>query len=1030
MPKRFLAGVFAAALVINGGGYVVNAQQVASTQQQTGICVGTVFDTEGEPVVGATVKVAGANVGTMTDIDGNFSLNGVKKGATINITAIGYASQSKTWNGDKLVFTLSMEDNALDELVVVGYGVQKKANVTGAVSQMNASAIENRSVASVSAAMAGEMPGVVVVQSSGAPGAQTGSITIRGNNSVNSASPLVIVDGVPGSMNNIDPQDVENISVLKDAASAAIYGVQAANGVILITTKKGKLNTAPVISYTGTVSFTSPTTKLDPVNARDYTMLMREAILNVDPTTDVSAYDKKLEQYADGTLDPTGTNWWDETFKSHGTETAHTIQINGGSSNTVYMASLGYLYQGGILSQNTYNRYNARVNLETQLKPWLKFGTNTSFYRGIQKDGYNGVSGIVQHVNRLNASLSPYNEEGELIAPGSMQNPIAEAEKYSTGIYKVKNDQLFTNFYLDIKPIEGLSIKPLFSWRHDGQDYYNFRKVLLYGGSYNGGDNGSRRGNHNYYNWDWMTYQATANYNKTFAEKHSLGLLVGYEALRYMYRYTTAYRENGGDNALDQVLGSLSETGMKNTDGGLDMTRQSWFGRVQYDFDNRYLLEANFRADASSRFPKENRWGYFPAVSAAWRISQESFMEGTRGWLDQLKLRLGWGRTGNEELGDDYYPGVATYAYTNVLMGTQYINGLYESRYVNSNIKWASVTNWELGLEAAMFGSRLTFEGSLYKRTTNDMLLNLPILGVLGVDAPMQNAGSVENKGVDLTIGYNQRFNRDWSIGVTFNAGYNHNEITNLSGTEGVAPGTSDTQWYLEGEAIGSYYGYIADGLFKDEAEVKAGPLRTGNEKPGNIRFKDWASYDEDGNVIPVPDGKVTTADRAVIGKTAPSWMGGINVNVTYRDFDFSMLWQGAFDYERYMTGEASQAFYNGGTINNWMMEERWTPETPNGTYPRLYQNSASSPDVTVINSFWCEDASYVRLKNLTFGYTIPAKITDRIGINRVRVYFNGENLLTFSGIYKKGIDPEAPQGRGAYYANVRKLSLGLKVTF
>lgn len=405
-------------------------------------------------------------------------------------------------------------------------------------------------------------------------------------------------------------------------------------------------------------------------------------------------------------------------------------------------------------------------------------------------------------------------------------------------------------------------------------------------------------------------------------------------------------------------------------------------------------------------------------------------MEGTRGWLDQLKLRLGWGRTGNEELGDDYYPGVATYAYTNVLMGTQYINGLYESRYVNPNIKWASVTNWELGLEAAMFGSRLTFEGSLYKRTTNDMLLNLPILGVLGVDAPMQNAGSVENKGVDLTIGYNQRFNRDWSIGVTFNAGYNHNEITNLSGTEGVAPGTSDTQWYLEGEAIGSYYGYIADGLFKDEAEVKAGPLRTGNEKPGNIRFKDWASYDEDGNVIPVPDGKVTTADRAVIGKTAPSWMGGINVNVTYRDFDFSMLWQGAFDYERYMTGEASQAFYNGGTINNWMMEERWTPETPNGTYPRLYQNSASSPDVTVINSFWCEDASYVRLKNLTFGYTIPAKITDRIGINRVRVYFNGENLLTFSGIYKKGIDPEAPQGRGAYYANVRKLSLGLKVTF
>lgn len=1030
MPKRFIAAGILSALTLCGGGYL-DAFQAVAVAQTAGACVGTIVSDTGEEVIGATVRVKGTNKAASTNIDGKFSIAGVEPGAVLQISCIGFEPMEVTWNGTPLNITLKESTNTLDEVVVVGYGVQKKANVTGSVSSMSAAAIEDRAVASVSAAMAGEMPGVVVVQSSGAPGGQTGSITIRGNNSINSASPLVIVDGVPGSMNNIDPQDIASISVLKDAASAAIYGVQAANGVILITTKTGKLNSAPKISYSGTVTWAQPTTKLDPVNAHDYTMLMREAQLNVNPNADVSSFDDLLSKYENGLLDGRGTDWWGETFKKWSTETAHTVQINGGSANTTYMASLGYLYQGGMLDQNDYNRYNARVNLNTQLKSWLAMGIQTSFYRGIRKDGYNSVAGIVQHVNRLNATLSPYDENGEYVAPGAMQNPLAERDN-ATGYMRQKDDQLFTNIYLNITPIDGLIIKPLFSWRHDYRDYYAFRKTLYYGGSWNGGDNGTRRGEHNYYNWDWMTYQGTINYNKTIAEKHNIGLLAGYEAVRYMYRYTTTSREGGGDNALWETLGSLSTVGMANGDGGHDLNRRSWFGRITYDFDSRYLFEANIRADASSRFPKDNRWGYFPAVSAAWRISQESFMEGTRDWLSQLKLRLGWGRTGNEELGDDYYPSVATYAYSDVMLGSSLYSALYEGRYVNKNLKWASVTNWELGVEASFLNNMFVFEGSIYKRKTNDMLLNLPIQSVLGVSAPAQNAGSVENKGVDLSLSYNHRLNKDWSWNATINVGYNHNEITNLSGTQGENP-DNKLVWFLEGEAIGSYYGYIADGVFRNEEEVKAGPLRTGNEKPGNLRFKDFAHYERNAEgkleVVPGADGKIDAADRAVMGKMNPSWMGGINVGVNYRDFDFSMLWQGAFDYERYMTGEAAQAFYNGGTINNWMMEQRWTPENPNGTYPRLYTNSASSPDVSVTNSFWCQDASYVRLKNLTFGYTVPTALTQRFGVEKLRIYFNGENLLTFSDIYDKGIDPEAPQGRGAYYANVRKLSLGLKIT-
>lgn len=1016
MQKKLYTAIAAALLLsTGGGGYQLSAEPLTTLQQQTDICKGIVLDKDGEPLIGASVRVEGTTVGTTTDLDGAFSIKGVKKGATVTVTCIGYASESKTWDGAELYFTLSDDQQLLDEVVVVGYGIQKKANVTGAVSSMKAADIEDRAVASISAAMAGEMPGVVVVQQSGAPGSQTGNITVRGNNTINSASPLVIVDGVPGSMNNIDPQDVESISVLKDAASAAIYGVQAANGVILITTKKGKLNTAPVISYSGSVSFTNVTTHLDPVNARDYTMLYREALLNGNPNADVSSWDAKLAQYDNGTLDPAGTNWWNETFKSHGTETAHTVQVNGGSATTTYMASLGYIYQGGLLDQTNYNRYNARVNLDTQLKSWVKFGINTSFYRGISRDGYTGYSGILQHAQRLNATDAVYTADGGFAAPNGFQNPVAERDN-RTGIYKSVADQLFTNFYLDITPIEGLSIRPLFSWRHDTTDQYAQKHILEYDGGTNNGDNGTRSGYHNYFNYNWMTYQAVANYNKTFAGKHNLALLAGYEAQRYMIRVSKLTRTGGGDNALDQVLGSLSTNGMGNEDYGYDLVRRSWFGRVQYDFDTRYLFEANFRADASSRFPKDSRWGYFPAVSAGWRISQESFMENTRDWLSQLKLRLGWGRTGNEEFDNDtYYPAVASYAYDNIIIGQGLYNALYEGLYVNNRLKWATVTNLELGIEAGLFDNRLTFEGSIYKKKTDGMLLQLPVQSALGVDAPYQNAGNVENKGIDLTLGYRDQINKDWSYNITVNAGYNHNEITNLAGT---SPNIDKEFVFMEGYPVTAYYGYVADGLFKNQEELAKGPVRTGTEKPGDIRYKDL-----DG------DGKITVEDRTVIGKTMPSWMGGVNVGVNFRDFDFSMLWQGAFDYERYMTAEATQAFYNSGGINKWQMEQRWSESNPNGTYPRLYTNFGGSPNA-VVSSYWMEDASYVRLKNLTLGYTLPIALTEKIGVSKLRVYFNGENLLTFSDLFDKGIDPEAPAGRGAYYANVRKLSLGLKATF
>lgn len=1024
MPKGLITGLMSCALLI-GGGYTAKAQAVSSAQQQAGTCTGQVVSNTGEEVIGATVRVKGTDKAAGTDLDGKFSLTGVKNGATLIISCIGYETKEVVWNGQPLTIELPESANALDEVVVVGYGVQKKANVTGSVSSMSAKQIASRPVSSVTAAMAGEMSGVTVIQNSGAPGSQTGSVTVRGKNTINAAEPLVIVDGVPGQMNNIAPEEIESVSVLKDAASAAIYGVQAANGVILITTKKGTKGQKTQISYSGNVAWARPVARLQHVDAYHHATMLNEALQNDGLATRYT--DWQIQRWEQGINDATtpNTDWWGETFRTSQLETQHTISVNGGSEKTTYMVSLAYLRQDGLVKQNHYDRYNGRINLTTEIAKWLTFGTTNSFYRGISQDGATTVNSIIQHVNRTAATdpvyarnqigldgSNPLYEYTDVYAYNLMDNPVAEKDKGSTGNYKNMNDNLHTTFYLDIKPIEGLSIKPLFSWRHQTQNYRRFTNTLEYSG-YSTGD---REGDVRYYNWDWYTYQFLANYAKQIG-KHGFTVLGGYESSKYTYMYTRAYRRGGGWNDL-LVLNPMSMANQLNEDTGNKLTRQSWFGRITYDYDSRYLLEANFRADASSRFPKDTRWGYFPAVSAAWRIAQESFMEDTHDWLSNLKLRLGWGRTGNEEI-SDYYPGVATYAMNNDTnwIGNSLATGAYESRLVNDKLKWATVTNYEVGLEASFLNNLIGFEAAVYRKDTKDMLLNLPILGVIGMSAPAQNAGSVRNTGVDLNVFHNFRLNKDLSWNVNFNMSYNHNKIIALQGTEGAMPGYEKI-WYLEGYPIGSYYGYVCDGIFRTQEEFDKGPHRLNNEKVGNLRYKDLNG-----------DGRIDGEDRAVIGKNFPTWTGGVSLGLSYRDFDFSMLWQGAFDVDVYLEGETMYAFYNGASALDFQ-ENHWSTSNPDGDFPRL-TTQANSPDYCN-NSYWLKNGNYARLKNLTLGYTIPTSLTNKVGLQKVRFYFSGENLWTLSPMNKYHIDPEAPnssQNRGAYQSNVRKLSIGLNLT-
>lgn len=980
---------------------------VEINDQQKQTVKGTVKDANGDPIIGATVKVKGSTGGTVTDIDGKFTLD-APAGAELEVSSIGYLKQIVKAKGN-IAIVLKDDSQTLDELVVVGYGVQKKENLTGAVASMNAEKLATRPVSSLSSALAGEMAGVTAVQTSGAPGGQNASITVRGQNSVNAASPLVIVDGVPGSMNVLNPAEIESVTVLKDAASAAIYGVQAANGVILITTKKGKTGKTTV-SYNATFSWSSLLSKLDLVDAYGYAYLYNEAYLNDHPGATKPFSDETVEKYRTGKLP--STDWYKEALTGSGFEHQHNLSLSGGNDKTTYNMYLGYLSQDGVTKDIDYNRINARMNITSQINKYITLGLNASGYRGTQQDAWAGYTQVIQGMSRSHPTDPVYDEDGNFKYVG-VDNPVAVQGRDKTGWKKTIDQEVFLIGSAEIKPIKDLSIKGVYSWRNWTQDQLGFKKTWGYG-TYN---SGQREGYVRNYNYDYLTGQILVNYNKSFGD-HNLGVLAGMESYDVKYRYVTADRKGGGNNNLDSSLNTLDASSQKNKNGGTEMTRLSYFGRLQYNYAGKYLFEANVRRDASSRFPKNSRWGTFPAFSAGWRISEEAFMKNVD-WLSNLKLRLGWGKTGNEELkSSDLYPAVPTYAYGSYMFGNSLYSTAYESRLVNDQLKWATVTNYELGIDAGFLNNKLTMELSVYKKKTNDMLLYLPLQGVIGLSAPAQNVGSVENRGFELVLGHNNRIGKDWSYNLSLNMGYNKNEIIDMAGTDGPIDngngGTDDTQWNIEGYGVSSYYGYVADGLFRTEEELKKGPLRTGNEKLGDIRYKDLDD-----------DGKITAADRKIIGNKMPKWTGGFNFRVGYKNFELSGLLQGAFDAKRYYNGEASYAFFNNASCLNkhW---DRWSEENPNGNFPRL---SLTSQTNYAFSSFWLQDASYVRMKNLTLAYTLPSEVISRIGLSFAQVYLTGENLFTISGL-DKGLDPESGNSRGWSYSNVRKISCGLKLTF
>ena len=994
-----------------------------SAQNQSLNVKGTVRDAMGDPIIGATILQQGSTYGTISNKDGEFSLS-VPDKSVLEISFVGYQTKIVKVTAQKREFHIVLEDDmqVLADVVVVGYGVQKKSDLTSSISTIKSEQLSSTSITSLDQGIQGRAAGVAVLNTSGQPGAGT-SIRIRGTSSINGNNePLYVIDGVPvisdantfstgtlknpalNPLTNINPNDIESIEILKDASATSIYGARGANGVVLVTTKQGKKGEKTHINYSGIVSWASPVVKRQYVNAYEHAILYNEAVHNENPNAVLPFTDEDIENYRNGTYP--STNWYDEAFKKSAFEQMHNLSISGGSEKTTYNASIGYTNQGGLTDEISYKRYNARMSLNSDINKYVSVGVNASGYRGIKEDGWMGYVTVAQGVSRSYPTDPVYAEDGSFNYSGK-DNPVAIQDQ--SGFTRSTAQQLNATAYAQINILPELSVKGVFSLRHDYTNQEGFKKHFTYGNF----DSGLREGYDEYYNHNRYTSQVLANYNKTFG-KHSIAVLGGFESFEHIYKFTKASRKGGGNNELTESLNTLDASSQKNEDGGYEMSRLSYFGRVQYDFMNKYLFEANLRADASSRFPKDNRWGVFPAISAGWRISEEAFIKDNVSWISNLKLRLGWGKTGNEELDpDDIYPAIPTYAYEKYMFGNSLYSTAYESRYVNNNLQWATVTNYELGLEAGFLNNMFGFELSVYKKKTNDMLLYMPIQGVIGMGAPAQNAGSVENTGFDLNLLHNNRINKDWSYAVNLNIAYVKNEIIDMNGTEG-ANSKNDKLWYIEGNPIGSYYGYVANGYFNTDDELANYPKRTGKEQLGDIKYLDLNG-----------DGKITAdGDRQIIGKNFPSWTTGLNLTLYYKDFDFSAMFQGAFDVDGYYMAEAAYAFYNGANALKRHLD-RWTPEHHNASYPRITKDSQTN---FTTSSFWLQNASYVRLKTISLGYNLPNSFLSKLGVQKAKLYVAGENLLTFSDL--EGIDPEEGNERGWSYGNVKKVSIGLKVSF
>lgn len=922
-------------------------------------------------------------------------------------------------NGEPLKITLKEDTKTLDEVVVVGYGVQKKANLSGSVASVDKEQLQNRPIQNVSSGLQGLMPGVTITGTNGAPGMDSGSIRVRGTGTLNTASPYILIDGVESeTMSSIDPNDIESISVLKDAASAAIYGSKAANGVILITTKRGSTG-KPKISYSGYVSFQNATNMIDRLSSYEYASMYNQALQAEGKAPRFT--DEEIQKFKDGT-DPLypNTDWYDLAYKT-GIQHRHNLNIAGGTENVRYMGSIGYLNQTGVLPNAGREQFNARTNLDMKITKRLSAKLNLAYIKNAYDDAssayYGGSSDqIIRQLNLIAPWIVARYDDGTwgTISDGS---PIAWLD---SGMKVTRDNHNFTGMAsLDYKILDCLTFTATGSYVNNMQNYTYFQKFIQYNANKASDPNSL---DERYYTWNRTNYDLLLNYDQTFG-KHNIKGLAGWHTEKYNYKELTAYRKDFPNNDLTDINAgdAASQT---NSGYTRELAMLSWFARVNYDYAGKYLFEANIRADASSRFAEGHRWGYFPSFSGAWRISEESFMEGARSWLSNLKIRASWGMLGNQDALSDYYPALNTYNIgATYPFGGALNSGYYQSSYKLSTITWEKATTWGVGLDFGFLNNKINGSLDFYNRKTTGILMQVSVPTEFALNPYTDNVGSMNNKGVELNIGYNDRWG-DWTFGVAANFAYNKNEILDLGGADYLDTGYN--QRNAVGQSINAYYIYKTDGFFNSQEEADAFTAKYGNPfGAGGFKAGDLKYVDTNG------DGKLNGDDRVYTNSTEPVYTFGLNLTAGWKGFDLSLMFNGAAKVARlFDSHEVYGAFSGDAGHPASIWKDAWTETNKDASMPRIFTDTNSpSSSRSAQSTFWLQNTNYLRLKNLQFGYTLPKSLLSNWGVENVRFYYSVENLFTIDNM-KISIDPEATSQRLSSYPLLRTHAFGVNITF
>jgi TonB-linked SusC/RagA family outer membrane protein len=1040
MEKKCFKGFIAFLLLA----VVMSFSNGVYAQQKT--IQGKITDSGNSSLPGVSVVVKGTTIGTVTDVDGVYTLAVPADATTLMYSYIGMATQEITI-GDQTTINVVLQEDVvgLDEVVVVGYGTRLKEEITGSVSTVSADQLQTSAATSVMNRIQGQVSGVTVMNSNRPGGDAT--VRIRGIGTINDSDPLYVIDGVPvGPGNNINPDDVESISILKDASSSAIYGTRGANGVILITTKRGQLNQAPTINFNFKAGVNKASNQYDMLNTKEYAdalwmsskvqglnpahlqfgngaspvipdYIVPTAGMEGDPSVDPALYD--YEDYGIAKANKTGTNWYDEIYQN-GIVQQYDLSVAGGGKNGTYAFSGGYLDEEGILIHTKFKRYNFRMNSDAKFNDWFKAGETLQaiFIDEYGNLGDNSEGTPISQAYRAQPIIPVYDIKGNFA--GSRAKEMGNAENPVAQLYRARNNngkwaRVIGSGYGEITFLKNFSLKSLigFNW---GQWNYKGYTIPNYEMSEPNKVNGFNQNSNYSLLWNWTN---TLNYNAVFNDIHKINVVIGTEAIENVYQEMSA--SNTVYFSEDPKYMQLS-TGEGVPSIGSDQWEWSLFsqfGRLNYDLMGKYYLEASIRRDGSSRFSGENRYGVFPAASIGWAMTEENFMEGTTNWLDMLKLRLGYGVLGNDRIGNynsytTFTSNKYTAAYNLNGTNTSAVTGFQPQSLGNENAKWETTKTIDFGIEGVLFDRTLDFTFDFWNRNTSDMLVQVPIPQVMGnATAPYINIGEMKNVGIDLELGYNNTaFDGQLKYRVAATLSHYKNEIVNLYGDPTVIQNAASEREklysrYAVGHAFPEFWGYVVEGIFQTQAKADAHPqYQEDYNKPGHFKYQDNNGRDADGNLTGKPDGKLNEDDRTWIGSPHPDFTGGLNIDLAWGAFDLNMFFYGSYGNEmiNYVTRWIDYGMFNGG-LSKKALYETWgssyLASNADATLPMLDFDSRSQEPSTA----FVQDASYLRMKNLQLGYTLPKSLVNKAQIKNLYIYLQVSNLFTLTKY--EGLDPE-----------------------